>query len=170
VVATSPARAPKACSVIGCSGLVRDGGSRCPDHKQPNRPTGSWGTQRTSGPEWRAERKRILLRDNGTCQLQMPGCTQTATSVDHTLPRAAGGSNEDENLAAACDSCHRKKTGREARWWQHQQGPPPWPDDPALKEKGPPPPPTPRRQRTKREPAQPITSIPKPIIMQPWHG
>ena len=60
--------------------------------------------------DWSRTRRRILARDNDTCQ----HCGGGATHVDHIQPAAAGGSDEDENLQALCKACHARKTGREA--------------------------------------------------------
>lgn len=62
----------------------------------------------------RRTKTRILHRDNHTCQIQGPHCTQTATEVDHITPRAQGGTHNPENLRAVCKTCHREKTKMEA--------------------------------------------------------
>lgn len=54
-------------------------------------------------------------RDHGTCQIRSPQCTGTATTVDHIIPLAEGGIDEDENLRAACDACHDPKSLAEAQ-------------------------------------------------------
>lgn len=60
---------------------------------------------------WDRTRQRILARDGGVCWIcKQPG----ATTVDHLIPRAAGGGHEDGNLAAAhltCNSRRGAKTG-----------------------------------------------------------
>lgn len=67
------------------------------------------GDPRTSTPEWRRTRKRILARDRHTC-----ACGNPATIVDHVINVKAGGSPADSNLQAICDPCHKKKTNAEA--------------------------------------------------------
>lgn len=47
------------------------------------------------------------------CQINGPNCTGVATSVDHIVPVFRGGTDDLANLRAACDNCHREKTGRE---------------------------------------------------------
>ncbi len=37
-----------------------------------------------------------------------------ATAVDHIVPRAQGGTDDQGNLAAICDPCHRDKAAAEA--------------------------------------------------------
>jgi 5-methylcytosine-specific restriction protein A len=55
-----------------------------------------------------------LRRDGWRCQLNCPGiCLISATQVDHIEGVAAGGSDEEDNLAAVCVPCHRRKTGGE---------------------------------------------------------
>jgi 5-methylcytosine-specific restriction endonuclease McrA len=34
--------------------------------------------------------------------------------VDHITPKAKGGTDEDTNLEATCDDCHKAKTAAEA--------------------------------------------------------
>lgn len=78
-----------------------------------------WGT----GGVTQAVRQRILQRDNHTCQQQDPGCTITATEVDHIVNLAALGltradamaDEDDNNLRAICTPCHKTKTERERR-------------------------------------------------------
>lgn len=60
-----------------------------------------------SGP-WPTIRRRILHRDNHTCQIRTPGiCTHTATHVDHIRSPLNGGAWFDQhNLRAACQPCN----------------------------------------------------------------
>lgn len=53
---------------------------------------------------------RILVRDRHRCQLALPGCTSTATEVDH---RAPGDDHSDQNLQAVCSWCHARKSSAE---------------------------------------------------------
>ncbi len=54
---------------------------------------------------WRKTRLRILARDNGLCQIRIPGvCLAQATCVDHIL--GVGVSELDEHLRAACKPCN----------------------------------------------------------------
>lgn len=89
---------------------------------QPRRRTKGWTGGTPSGiPE--KLRQKIFERDNWTCQLQYPdrciGLTpgSAVLQVDHIknlaslgLPR---GHNDEDNLAAVCVPCHRKKTSNE---------------------------------------------------------
>lgn len=55
---------------------------------------------------WRAIRRRVLVRDNHTCQIRRPGCTGHATTVDHIQPHSLGGTDTMDNLRAACAYCN----------------------------------------------------------------
>lgn len=104
-------RAPKPCNHDGCTERVR-GRRYCDQHK----PTG-WakGPSRTATPEHRAWRTAVLARDRGSCQIKGPRCTGRATEADHVIPVARGGAELDtDNGQAACTTCHRVKTLREA--------------------------------------------------------
>lgn len=88
--------------------------SYCPDCKPK-----AWATstrkQRVtiSGGAEQARRKRILKRDMGACHV----CDQLgADQVDHVIPLAEGGADEEWNLASIhAEPCHREKTAAEAR-------------------------------------------------------
>ena len=56
-----------------------------------------------STAKWRKIRARILQRDSYTCQQ----CGGEGNSVDHIVPRLAGGGDEDWNLQTLCGSCKR---------------------------------------------------------------
>jgi 5-methylcytosine-specific restriction endonuclease McrA len=75
------------------------------------------GNPRTTTPQWRTTRIRILQRDYYRCHVcHQPGADQ----VDHIVSLQAGGTDTDDNLAAIHDNpCHRTKSAREgasARW------------------------------------------------------
>jgi 5-methylcytosine-specific restriction endonuclease McrA len=65
-------------------------------------------TSRGSTWRWRLIRARILRRDGYVCGY----CLRPATTVDHIVPRALGGGDEDTNLVAACTRCQNRKGGR----------------------------------------------------------
>lgn len=59
---------------------------------------------------WQAIRPGILARDHHTCQIAGPGCTHTATDVDHIIPWNEGGQRLDPtNLRAACSHCNSRR-------------------------------------------------------------
>lgn len=43
------------------------------------------------------------------CWLDLPGCTRVATTKDHVIPAAHGGSDDMENLRPACQPCNSKR-------------------------------------------------------------
>lgn len=96
------------------------GGSRCDAHKvQPgsfaDRRRGS-RHERGYGSEWDKRRKRILVRDCGLCQpCKRLGRLTLANIVDHIINKAAGGTDDDENLQLICKPCHTAKTTTEAQ-------------------------------------------------------
>lgn len=60
----------------------------------------------TTGPTW--SRRGVLARDGRRCGY----CSQTATTVDHVVPRSQGGSNTWINTVAACYDCNQRKANR----------------------------------------------------------
>jgi 5-methylcytosine-specific restriction endonuclease McrA len=69
--------------------------------------------------DWPQLRALTLARDNYVCQLAYPGCTHTASHVDHIIPASQGGTDHPTNLQSACPNCHNRKTAAEAntaRW------------------------------------------------------
>lgn len=84
---------------------------------------------------WKTLRANTLRRDRHQCQTAGPGCTRTATEVDHILNLAAGGTNHPDNLTSVCATCHRTKTNHEAaagRRHAHQRAKHPHEDHPGL--------------------------------------
>ncbi|MEF3075192.1 HNH endonuclease [Methylobacter sp. Wu1] len=67
---------------------------------------------------WKETRERIFARDNYTCQYC--GSTNVDLQCDHILPLAKGGSNEDDNLVAACVVCNRDKSDKLLSEWSRQ--------------------------------------------------
>lgn len=75
----------------------------------------------------RATAARIRRRDKRTCQL----CGKPGWQVDHRIPVAAGGTDDDTNLRVLCDGCHQAKTQAEAaagrarhsRWREPEEHP-----------------------------------------------
>lgn len=61
---------------------------------------------------WRATVRAVLARDGRTCQIRMPGCTGTATTGDHIVPKARGGTDDPDNVQAACHHCNSSKQAR----------------------------------------------------------
>lgn len=55
---------------------------------------------------WRAISAGVLERDGHLCQIQLPGCEQTATTTDHVDPTRPP---TPDNLRAACRPCNARK-------------------------------------------------------------
>lgn len=71
---------------------------------------------------WVKTTKRILKRDNYMCQecLRQGRMTPLKVrprdhAVDHIIPKAQGGGDEDGNLQSLCAPCHQVKTAHEKR-------------------------------------------------------
>lgn len=117
---TNATRKPlRPCWHRACAALTSDGA--CSRHP---RPTYGWKPDRERGSRqdrgygaaWEHLRLEVLERDGYLCQIGRGrgSCTIDATEVDHIIPKAAGGSDELENLQAVCPTCHRAKTDRDA--------------------------------------------------------
>lgn len=63
--------------------------------------------EKLNGPP-RVSKRGVLIRDDRKCVY----CGDHATTIDHLTPRAAGGKNTWQNLAAACLKCNHKKRNR----------------------------------------------------------
>lgn len=55
-------------------------------------------------------RFKVLQRDGFKCIYCGASAPAVALEVDHIIPRAKGGSDKQENLVAACESCNRGKS------------------------------------------------------------
>lgn len=92
------------CRQPGCSALI-PGGGFCEAHARP-----AFWNHLPLPQGWTTTVRRILRRD--------PICyicrTAKATTVDHIISRADGGSDDDGNLAGACQPCHDRKSQMEA--------------------------------------------------------
>lgn len=108
-------RAPRVCSQLNCTVLVHGSRSRCDAHYTPF--GGKGGTSsRTTTPEHRRRRLRVLGRAGYRCEIRYDGiCQGTATDCDHVVPITEGGSDTDMNCQAACRRCHARKAAIEAR-------------------------------------------------------
>jgi hypothetical protein len=60
------------------------------------------------GSTWQAISRSVLDRDGYRCRY----CGQPATTVDHIIPKARGGSDDPSNLVACCRSCNSAKGAR----------------------------------------------------------
>jgi len=67
-------------------------------------------------PDWERRRRRVLTRDDYTCQTcgdRGGPYGDVELHVDHILPKSRGGSHREENLQTLCRSCHDGKTREE---------------------------------------------------------
>lgn len=60
-------------------------------------------------PRIALSKREILRRDEYTCQYC--GRKMRTLTLDHVVPRRAGGAHTWENLVAACPTCNRRKGG-----------------------------------------------------------
>ncbi len=60
---------------------------------------------------WYKLRWEILERDKFTCQYCGQSAPSVTLQVDHKLPVVEGGTDETENLVAACSACNGGKEG-----------------------------------------------------------
>ena len=71
-------------------------------------------TERLRGRAAVAQRVRRLKRTHGLCEDCLAcGATQVATAVDHIIPLALGGSDEDDNTRNLCDYHHQLRTAEQ---------------------------------------------------------
>lgn len=126
VLLAMPIAPPKPC--VKCGALVRDGSSRCQAHKVRD---GSFADRRRGsrhergyGTTWDKTRERIMRRDGGLCQPSLRhGLIVFASHVDHIVPKAQGGTDDDDNLQAISAHVHAAKTAAERagnRWDEDQ--------------------------------------------------
>lgn len=88
--------------------------------------------ERGYGAEWDRKRKKIWRRDAGQCiPCAKKGRVTPADHVDHIIPRARGGSEDDDNLQCICLDCHKTKTAYEGLNWKPAPavGEDGWPED-----------------------------------------
>lgn len=118
-----PARAKRPCRHRGCRAITSDRSGYCETH-QKEHASDSWEAyrggksrhERGYGRPWDIRRARILERDKHLCQdCRDEGRAVKATTVDHIVAKAHGGTDDDSNLRSLCWPCHRKKTATEGR-------------------------------------------------------
>lgn len=77
-------------------------------------------TNRTAAGKWKAQRRAMITKAKraGTLQCALcgrqldpdaPRCTDAAIELDHVVPVAAGGTDEQDNLQLSCYPCNRAK-------------------------------------------------------------
>ncbi|QTF71757.1 HNH endonuclease [Arthrobacter woluwensis] len=69
--------------------------------------------QRRRGGRAQQALTALVLETYGRkCWLRLPGCTGTATTKDHVIPYAQGGTDDLSNFRPACRSCNSKRQDR----------------------------------------------------------
>ncbi len=115
-----PARAKRPCRHKGCAAITNDVSGYCDQHRQQHAGDG-WRSyqsgksrqERGYGRLWEIKRARILQRDKYLCQNhRRQRIAKKAASVDHIIPKAHGGTDDDSNLESLCWECHRAKTAK----------------------------------------------------------
>lgn len=97
----------RACAVCGRPFQPRHARHRrCPEHPAGVGPS----TLAAREPAYRRLRAEILAA-NPVCVY----CGAPATTVDHVIPVAKGGTSDPGNLVAACIACNASKQARDVR-------------------------------------------------------
>lgn len=79
--------------------------TRCAIHERQQQQQRGSPTARGMGYRYQQARLRVLERDRYVCHW----CGRHATTADHLVPRAKGGSDDDANLVAACVECNSRR-------------------------------------------------------------
>lgn len=72
-----------------------------------------YAVERTRGRAWMTRRAK-WLRDHPLCVVcQAQGYVQVAQELDHIVPLADGGADDESNYQSLCVECHKAKTASE---------------------------------------------------------
>ncbi len=114
-----PSRAAKPSGKPGCRALTS--ASLCAAHaseaeaKRRERRADGFKYDRN----WR-KRRRAWLTEHPTCaNCARQGFVKAATDVDHVVPLAAGGGDDESNYQSLCHECHSERTAREDGGFGH---------------------------------------------------
>ena len=109
--------APKRpCHTPGCPGTTRDGKwcERCKGkrHRGTIDDTAARKADKLfyKSTRWRQLRERKLAYEPLCEECHQQGRIESASEVDHIVPRSAGGRDHTDNLQALCETCHARKT------------------------------------------------------------
>ena len=72
-------------------------------------------TERVRGSAWMRIRARVLRAEPRCVLCLAAGRLAAAVEVDHRMPLARGGTDDDTNLQGLCRRCHKEKTDAEQR-------------------------------------------------------
>lgn len=101
------------CTHPGCTALSRDGSGRCEAHPKPTWLRTGFEPKRLGGSKGTARRKRWLAA-HPLCEHCKPRVT-LGEEVDHVIPLARGGADDESNFQTLCRPCHRVKSVND-RW------------------------------------------------------
>ena len=108
-----PTAPPSPCTYPGCHRLCRT--RRCAEHTRAyNRQRGS-SSKHGYGRAWQKIRAAQLQREPWCRECRRKEYTEPATQVDHIVPKANGGTDDEENLQSLCARHHSRKTAKELR-------------------------------------------------------
>jgi len=110
-----PIKPKHPCNWPGCSTLTHE--RFCDAHRREHhrRFDATRGTtkQRGYAGTW-PERRKLWLDAHPLCaECDRNGEVKAAREVDHVLPKADGGLDDESNLQSLCKQCHSAKTARE---------------------------------------------------------
>ncbi|TFF37431.1 HNH endonuclease [Pseudomonas sp. RIT623] len=112
-----PPRPQKPCGAQGCKALTRNQ-RFCDAHADLAKAWAGHQGKGRGGRPWRRLRDKVLKRDHYLCQCsecKRLGRLRGADEVDHIVPVAMGGTDDDGNLQAINHDCHKAKTQRDAQ-------------------------------------------------------
>ncbi|WP_374243087.1 HNH endonuclease [Mycobacterium sp. CnD-18-1] len=76
----------------------------------------AWESSRPGRKVPERVRQAVFKRDGRQCQLRIDKrCTGAATVIDHIVALAFGGTDDMNNLQAACKTCNQIKAGHEGK-------------------------------------------------------
>lgn len=73
--------------------------------------------QRTRGRRWLRVRARILKRDPICVRCASADRVRESVIVDHIIPLAHGGTDDESNLRGLCAVCHEAVTREQFGYW-----------------------------------------------------
>jgi hypothetical protein len=79
------------------------------------------GSKHLGSSKWKTQRLIVLRRDSYICAY----CGEPANEVDHIQPRVIGGTDDLDNLVAACRRCNAMKGKRSEALFLGQSSTPP---------------------------------------------